>query len=66
VYHDYITSASYGLCIIPLWGLNKLQLIMDAVTVTQVSEHQCIVRKIAQELAKIQILHLPQNACETI
>lgn len=39
---------------------------MDAVTVTQVSEHQCIVRKIAQELAKIQILHLPQNACETI
>jgi len=62
VYHDHITSASSGLFIIPGWGLDKLQLIMDALTVTQGSEHHCTVRKIEQELAKIQIIQLPQNA----
>jgi len=31
-------------------------------TVTQGSEHQCTVGKIEQELAKIQVVQLPQNA----
>jgi len=40
-YHDHTISVSAGLGNIPLWGLDKFQLIMGALPYTQDSVHQC-------------------------